>query len=254
MSDGEPVRVDCHVKVLNDRVVEYARQAGIEVLVYAPHFTRLPEIREQAWAYSTEAVQVFPAREVFTGSWRDRKHVLAIGLEEAVPDFITLEAAMEEFERQGAAVLAPHPEFLNVSLTGDDLRRYREIIDAVEIFNPKHLPVHNRRAKRLASELDLAPFTSSYAHLPSSVGVSHVAFERPIETEADLVEALREDAPRRIVYDNGFRRVRTTTAELGHLLYENTWEKIDRLLLSGTEPTHPDHIFYEGRFDDVSVY
>jgi hypothetical protein len=36
--------------------------------------------------------------------------------------------------------------------------------------------------------------------------------------------------------------------------YENSWEKVDRLFLSGTEPTHPGHIAYGGRFDDVAVY
>jgi len=38
------------------------------------------------------------------------------------------------------------------------------------------------------------------------------------------------------------------------LFYENAWRKTDRVLLSGTEPTHPRHIAYDGRFDDVAVY
>jgi len=254
VSVGERTRVDCHVKVLNDRVIERARRAGIDVLVYAPHFVRLPDIRRRAAAYSTDAVTVVPAREVFTGSWRDRKHVLAIGLEDPVPDFITLEGAMAELERQNAAVLAPHPEFVSVSLTEDDLRTYADTIDAIEIFNPKHLPTHNRRARALARDLGVAPFTSSYAHLPSSVGVAAVEFAEEIDSVSSLTAAIRDDAPRRVTYNNGFRRWKTTAAELAHLGYENTWQKIDRLLLSGTEPTHPDHIFYDGRFDDVSVY
>jgi predicted metal-dependent phosphoesterase TrpH len=254
VSDGVEVRIDCHVKVLNDTVVERARRAGLDAIVYAPHFTRLPAIREQAAAYSSDDLLVIPAREVFTGSWRGRKHVLAIGLEEPVPDFIPLEVAMAEFDRQGAAVLAPHPEFATVSLTETDLRTYAETIDAIEIFNPKHLPSHNRRARELAEELSYPPFTSSYAHLPSSVGVAYTAFETPIDSEADLVAALEDGVARRVVYDNGARRLRTSVGELAHLCYENTWEKVDRLFLSGTEPTHPSHIAYNGRFDDVSVY
>lgn len=256
MSDGiaAEARVDCHVKVLNDAVVEQARAAGLDAIVYAPHFTRLPDIRRQAASYSSDELLVIPAREVFTGSWRNRKHVLAIGLEEPVPDFIPLEAAMDEFERQEAAVLAPHPEFANVSLTEGDLQQYRNDIEAVEIFNPKHLPTHNERARGIAERLGYPPFASSYAHLPRSVGVAHTAFERAIETEADLVAALKDGVARRVVYDNGCKRWRTTARELAHLAYENTWEKVDRLFLSGTEPTHPHHIAYDGRFDDVSVY
>jgi hypothetical protein len=59
---------------------------------------------------------------------------------------------------------------------------------------------------------------------------------------------------RRVVYDNGLKRARASTLELGHLIYENSWKKADRLFLSATEPTHPDHIAYDGAFDDVSVY
>ncbi|MDS0477724.1 PHP-associated domain-containing protein [Natrinema sp. 1APR25-10V2] len=247
-------RVDCHVKVLDETVVERAKRAGLDAIVYAPHFTRLPEIRERAASYSDEDLLVIPAREVFTGSWRKRRHVLALGLEEPVPDFIPLEAAMAEFERQDAAVLVPHPTFANVSFADSDIRTHADAIDAVEIFNPKHLPPHNRRARRLAETLSIPPFTSSYAHLPRTVGIAHTAFETAIEQEADLVDALREGVARRVVYSNGLGRWTTTATELAHLAYENTWEKIDRLFLSGTEPTHPQHIAYDGRFDDVAVY
>ncbi|ELY51202.1 PHP-associated domain-containing protein [Natronolimnohabitans innermongolicus] len=255
-SEGTAVktRIDCHVKVLDDRVVERAIDAGLDAIVYAPHFTRIPEIRREAADYSSESLTVIPAREVFAGSWRNRKHVLAIGLDEPVPDFIPLETAMAEFERQDAAVLVPHPEFATVSVDETDLRRYRDVVDAVEIFNPKHLPSHNRRARDLADALEVAPFTSSYAHLPRTIGVAHTVFDGGIEGEDDLVDALQANAARRVVYQNGRRRWSVTAGELAHLCYENTWKKADRLFLSGTEPTHPDHIAYDGRFDDVSVY
>lgn len=254
MTDGVTFQIDCHVKVLDDRVVERAKRAGLDAIVYAPHFTRLPEIRERAAAYSSEDLLVIPAREVFTGSWRNRKHVLALGLREPVPDFIPLEAAMAEFDRQDATVLVPHPEFANVSLTVADLRTYAETISAIEIHNPRHLPWDNRRARELADTLSIPPFTSSYAHVPRSVGVAYTAFEAGIESEADLLTAFEDGAARRIVYDTGLERWGTTAMELGHLVYENTWKKVDRLFLSGTEPTHPQHIAYDGRFDDVSVY
>lgn len=254
VSDGVESRVDCHVKVLDDAVVERATRAGLDVLVYAPHFTRVPDIRERAAAHSSEELLVVPAREVFTGPWYDRKHVLALGLEDPVPDFIPLEAAMAEFERQDAVVLAPHPEFATVGLTEADLRRYAETVDAVEVFNSKHLPPHNQRARELATELGLPPFTSSYAHLPRSVGVAHTAFDTAIESEDDFLAALEDGVARRIVHRNGWERWTTTASELAHLGYENTWKRVDRLFLSGIEPTHPDHIAYRGRFDDVAVY
>lgn len=246
--------VDCHVKVLDERVVGRAKARGLDVLVYAPHFTHLPEIRERADRFSDDDLLVVPGREVFTGSWRDRKHVLAVGLSEPVPDFVTFDAAMAAFERQDAAVLAPHPEFANVSLGEADLRRYRDAVDAVETYNPKHLARHNRRARELAAALDLPAFTSSYAHLRGTVGEAWTAFEASVESAADLVRALRDDVPRHVEHRPGLGHALRCRAEFAHLAWENSWEKVDRLVLSGAMPTHPRHPAYDGRFDDAAVY
>ncbi|MDG5776969.1 PHP-associated domain-containing protein [Haloarculaceae archaeon H-GB1-1] len=257
MSGGkvaEPARVDLHVKILDERVVDRAKRRGLDVLVYAPHFERLPRIQREARRYSDEELVVVPAREVFTGDWRSRRHVLAIGLDEPVPDFITLEAAMAEFERQGAAVLVPHPEFLNVSVDEQTMREFGDVVDAVETYNPKHWPHHNRRARAIAAETDTPAFTSSYAHLHSTVGEAWTEFDRRVEEAADLVAALRDGAPRRVRHRPGTGHRLRCALEFAHLGYENSWSKFDRLVLSGMEPTHPDQPAYDGRFDDVSCY
>ncbi|MFD1511978.1 PHP-associated domain-containing protein [Halomarina rubra] len=241
-----------HVKILDDRVVERAKDRGLDALVYAPHFVRLPNIAAKAEAFSDEELQVFPAREVFTGNWQRRKHVLALGLTDPVPDFITLEGAMAEFERQDAAVLAPHPEFLTVSLDERDIERFD--VDAVEVYNPKHLPRDNERAVRIARETGTPGFTSSYAHLLGTVGEAWTEFNEDVEDVAHLAELLRSRAPRQVYHREGVGHELRCAAEFAHLGLENTWGKIDRVLLSATEPTHPGHIAYDGRFDDVRVY
>lgn len=246
--------VDLHVKVISDRVVERAKRRGFDALVYAPHFTPLPEIERRAARYSDAELTVIPAREVFTGRWTNRKHVLALDLDEPVPDYISLAGAMDELARQDAIVLVPHPDFATVSLGPDEIRRYRDRIDAVEVFNPKHLPPHNRRARALAAELDLPPYTSSYAHLTRSVGLSRTVFERSIDDERDLLQALRTGADRRIEHAESVRRWVGTATELAHLGWENTWKKGRRLLGPGIEPTHPSASLYDGRFDSVCVY
>jgi predicted metal-dependent phosphoesterase TrpH len=244
-------RVDCHVKVLDEQVVRRAKARDIDALVYAPHFTRLPDVRERAAQFSDDDLLVVPAREVFTGNWQRRKHVLALGLDDPVPDFITLADAMAEFERQDAAVLVPHPEFLTVSLDAGDLAAYRDQIDAIETYNPKHWPHHNRRARELAAEFDCPAFTSSYAHLHGTVGEAWTEFEASFDSTDELVEAIRAGAPRRVVHRSGWRHRLRCAAEFAHLGWENSYEKVDRIFLSGTEPTHPDHIAYDGRFESV---
>ncbi|MFC7081101.1 PHP-associated domain-containing protein [Halorussus caseinilyticus] len=251
MTAGESFRVDFHAKVLDERIVTRAKARGLDALVYAPHFTRLSDVRERAARFSDDDLLVVPGREVFTGDWRNRRHLLALGLDDPVPDFITLDDAMDEFDRQDAAILAPHPEFLNVSVSAGDLAAYRDRIDAVEVYNPKHWSHHNRRARELADEFDLPGFTSSYAHLAGSVGEAWTEFDRTFDSADELVAALREGVPRRIVRRSGWDHDLRCAAEFAHLGWENSYEKIDRLFLSGMEPTHPDHIAYDDRFESV---
>lgn len=253
-NEGGAVRVDPHVKLLDERVVARAKRRGLDVLVYAPHFTRLPAIRERARRFSDDDLLVVPGREVFTGDWRDRKHLLAVGLSEPVPDFITLAGAIEELERQDAAVLVPHPDFLTVSLDRADLWTYHDAIDAVEVYDPKLRARDVDRARALARETGLAAFGSSYAHLRGSVGEVWTAFDRPIPDEAALVAAFREGADRRVFRRPGRDHRCRRRAEFAHLAYENTVKKLDRVILSGMESTHPRHPAYGGRFDGVACY
>ncbi|MFB6223274.1 MAG: PHP-associated domain-containing protein [Haloarcula sp.] len=250
----EGYAVDLHVKVLDEGVVERAKARDLDALVYAPHFTRLPEIRRQAESFSDEDLTVFPAREVFTGTWQQRRHVLAIGLEEPVPDFITFDGAMRELQRQGAAVLVPHPGFLNVSLGFDDIETYRESIDALEVYSPKQLPHHWERARSFAEETGHETFASSYAHITGTIGEAYVTFNETLDDVTDLRERLKNDAERTLFRQDGISHMWRRAMEWAHLGLENTWGKFDRLMLQGTEPTHPDHVAYESRFDDVKVY
>ncbi len=247
-------RVDTHVKVLDERVVARAKERGIDALVYAPHFTRLPTIRERAARYTDDDLTIVPGREVFTGDWGNRRHLLALGLSDPVPDYITFEGAMAEFDRQDAAVLVPHPAFATVSLTRPEITAHAARIDAVETYNTKLLPHQNARAQRIAADVDRPGFGSSYAHLPGTVGEAWTAFEADLPDADAVASAFRERRPRTVVHRGGISHRLRGLVEFAHIAYENTWVKADRLFLSGDEPTLPSNVAYEGRFDDVSVY
>lgn len=249
MTRGLGLRVDPHVKVLDQDVVARAKARDLDALVFAPHFTRLDAIRETAERYTDDDLLVLPAREVFTGTWRNRKHVLALDLESPVPDFIDLSAAFEEFARQDAVVLVPHPTFMTVSLNADDILEFRDAIHGIETYNTKHLPTHNRRARSLAARHRLPVYASSYAHLPGTVGEVWTSFEDVEPTERDIIQAFRAGTPRTVGRRTGAVHRLRCLAEFGHLFYENTLEKFDRVVLSGTEATHPRRPAYRDRFE-----
>lgn len=249
MTNGAGVRVDAHVKVLDDRVVARAKARGLDALVYAPHFTRLPEIERTAERYADEDLAVIPAREVFTGTWRNRRHVLALDLETPVPDFISLESAFETFADQDAVVLVPHPAFLTVSLDRDDIEIYRDAIHGVETYNPKHWGLHNRGAQAIAEATALPAFGSSYAHLRGTVGEAWTAFPAIDPTADAIIDAFRTGTPRSVEHRAGVGHRLRCAVEFAHLFYENSIAKFDRVVLSGTEPTHPSQAAYGGAFD-----
>lgn len=252
MTDGA-FRVDMHVKVLDDRIVERAKARGLDALVYAPHFTRFPAIKREATHYTDDDLLVVPAREVFTGTWRSRKHVLALGLSSGVPDFISLRGAMAEFDRQDAAVLVPHPGFATVSLDASNIRRYRDLVDAVEVYNLKLLGRQNRRATAIAQQTGLPSFGSSYAHLGGSVGEVWTEFDQSFGSASGIVAAIRRGAPRQVFHRSGVGPRLRRCAEIAHLFYENTISKA-ATFASGPTPTNPHHPAYDSRFDSVSMY
>lgn len=252
MTDQE-FRVDLHVKVLDEHVIDRAKARGLDALVYAPHFVRLPAIINRAEHFTDDDLLVVPGREIFTGSWVSRKHVLAVGLSKPIPDFITLSGAMAELDRQDAGVLVPHPEFATVSLEAEDIARYSAQLDGIEIYNPKHWPSHNNRALDIATKCDLPTFGSSYAHLRGSVGEVWTTFEEAFKTRDDLVNALVAGVPRTVDHKDGAIHRARCVAEFAHLFWENSVSKV-YLLSKGVKPTNPHHPAYEGRFDDVAVY
>jgi predicted metal-dependent phosphoesterase TrpH len=247
-------RVDLHVKIISDRVVDRAKAAGLDVLVYAPHFEHLSTIRERAAQFSDEELLVVPAREYFTGPWNDRKHVLAIDPDEPIPDFVPLAETMAELQGHDAAVLAPHPEFLTLSLSREDIATHADLLAAVEVYNPKHWPRDNRRARSIARESGLGTYISSYAHVPQTVGEAWVEFETDVASAGDLVDALDRGAPSRMYRRHGLVHELKCRAEFFHLAWENTWKKFERVVLADLEPTNPDHPDYDDRFADLSSY
>ena len=127
-------------------------------------------------------------------------------------------------------------------------------IDAVEAYNAKLFGRQNDRGRRIAEAFDLPTFGSSYAHLHGTVGTAWTEFEDDVRGEEALVTALKERRSRTVVRRRDPATRLRRLVEFAHLGYENSWGKLDRLLLSGMEATHPRHIAYDGRFDDVAVY
>jgi predicted metal-dependent phosphoesterase TrpH len=247
-------RVDCHIKTLSPSVIARAAARGVDAVVYAPHFTPLPEIEATAAAYHDAPVTVIPGREIFTGGWRSRRHILAVGMTEPVPDFIELEAALDALTDQGATVLVPHPGFATVSLGAAEVAAYADRLDAIEVENFKSRRRHNRRARAIAADSDLPTFGSSYAHLPASVGATVTVFEAALPDADAVISAIGGTGARRIETLDDAQSQLQGILEFSHLGWENTVQKLRRVGSPAPAATHPRAPLYCGEFDSASVY
>ncbi len=245
-------RVDPHVKVLGPSVRRRARRLGLDALGYAPHFTPWPDIVDTARTHSDETLTVIPGREIFAGSWTDRTHVLAYDLEEPIPDFLSLEETMRRLRLQRAAVVVPHPAYLSISMSPGQIRRYSDQIDAIEVYNPRLLPWHPKRARRIATELDKPMVASSYAHLPTSVGAAWSELDEPLTDIGGLSQALKDHSITAVETRHLVARSAVSALELGHLCWENTGKKLWRRLHTHRVPTHPSAPTYHQRATDGS--
>lgn len=251
---GDVTRVDLHVKVLDDEIVHRAKAAGLDVLVYAPHFTHLDDIRERARRYTDDELLVVPARECFADRWNRRRHVLVVDPSEPIPDFLTFEATMDELGRRDETILAPHPEFLTMSLSSEDIHEYRHHFTAVEVFCPKNWWFHTRRMEAIADDVGLPTYASSYTHLPSTIGEAWVEFDGRLESATELKAALADGGPSRLYRNDGIRHLVQRGLEFGHLFYENSWEKFDRVVLQNLEATNPYSQRYDERYAELVAY
>jgi predicted metal-dependent phosphoesterase TrpH len=254
MMTDDVTRVDMHVKILDETVVRRAKQAGLDALVYAPHFTHLSEVRARAERYTDEELLVVPARECFTGDWQERRHVLVVDPSEPIPDFLSFDATMGLLADRDETVLAPHPEFLTMSLSRGDIRSHRDVFDGVEVFCPKNWSFHTERMQTIAEEVALPAFASSYAHLPWTIGEVWVEFERPIEQSRDLTDAISAGEIARCSRRGGVEHLLKRRAEFCHLFKENTIDKVRRLAFEHPEQTNPNNGRYDDEYRDLSAY
>lgn len=245
-------RVDVQVTVLDERVAARATARGLDALVYAPPFTRLATVERRAARFDGGDLTVIPGREVVVGPPGARRRLLAVGLASPVPDFLTLNGAVSELDRQGAAILAISPGAAG-GLSRAEIDAHAPEIDAVQTYNASLSPRRNRAAGRIAAASGHPGFGASGARRRGTVGEAWTAFDRPIAGTADLVAAFREGAPRRTMRRRGLAHRARAAAEYGHRLYDRTWRRLERAYLSAMVPTHPDSVAYGGRFDEYKA-
>ncbi|MFC1823457.1 PHP domain-containing protein [Thermodesulfobacteriota bacterium] len=203
MGSGETI-IDLHVhtspaspcsSVSAGELIEEAKKIGLDGICLTDHnymwdATEIEKLREK------HDFLILRGNEITT----DQGDVLVFGFDKDVQGIIELKELRKEVLKTGGFMILAHPfrGFLTfgigqLGLTVEKAmkRPLFESLDAVEVLNSKVTEKENRFAEEVAKGLNLHVTGGSDAHALSEVGIYATRFSERIDSETDLIKALK---------------------------------------------------------------
>jgi len=120
--------------------------------------------------------------------------VLGIGIQEMVPLGLGLAETIDAIHEAGGLAIIPHPfsKLPNFPAIGDAIHSVAELIDGVEVTNPKE-HIDNTRARKVANNLNVAKVGGSDAHTIDDVGKG-VTVVPPVNSLDELLDFIESKA------------------------------------------------------------
>lgn len=187
------IDLHCHTLPLStcsaleaEALVRLARERGLDGVCLTEHDRAWPEDELEALRKRT-GFPVFSAVELTT----DLGHVLAFGLESPRSFSAIVREVHEAASRSGGILFLAHPARDGLlRVTHDTV----EFFASVEAINGSDTRLQNMAASGLAHGFRLPGIGGSDAHTAAEVGRAATRFHERIETQAELLEALRAGA------------------------------------------------------------
>jgi len=172
-----------------EMLLEQAQAVGLDALAVTDHDDIEASLRAADLAADYDLVGI-PGMEVTSADG----HVLAIGVESAVPPGLPFAETLSEIRDRGGIAVVPHPFQSSRSGVAPNVSREElASADAIEVYNSRLLTgLANRKAEKFA-RINALPMTAgSDAHIAEMVGqaVTRVgADERSVEGILDAIRA-----------------------------------------------------------------
>jgi len=118
-------------------------------------------------------------------------HILAIGIKECVPKNLSVPETIDKIHDLGGMAIAAHPYagFPRFSSLKDAAKKYR--FDAIEVINGGAHVSQNRKAYRVAKELDLPYTAGSDSHYWKDLGLIYNIIESSLSVPS-LLNAIKK--------------------------------------------------------------
>lgn len=118
-------------------------------------------------------------------------HILAIGINEQIPENLIASQTVDLIHEQGALAIASHPFSSKEKFPGLGDLVYDLDLDGIEISNPKK-HINNKLARRVAVSLEVSKVGGSDAHDLDSIGNGVTVLQDNIYSIDDLINQIRK--------------------------------------------------------------
>lgn len=173
-------------------LVAVAKELGLNGICLTEHdyLWDADRVRDLA---NNSGIVIFRGIEVST----DQGHLLVFGLKDYPQNLYCAEELGQAASEMGAVIVVAHPYRhtpRRVSWKKVGKRPAFRLAHEVEIYNGISSELDNELASRLCSHLGFRGVGGSDAHSISQVGLGVTIFDRPINSDEELVEALKARA------------------------------------------------------------
>jgi predicted metal-dependent phosphoesterase TrpH len=191
-------------------LIQEAKRIGLDAICFTDHNFVWDPGRVKALQEEHQFL-IFRGNEITT----NQGDMLVFGLDEDIKGIISVESLRQKVMAANGFMIAAHPfrGFLTFDAAHLGMTPQKAMqnplfkqVDALEVLNGKVTPRENQFAYQVAKGLNLPATGGSDAHEVFEVGQYATRFSRPIQNEAELVEALKSDTYLAVAYrkEKGF--------------------------------------------------
>jgi predicted metal-dependent phosphoesterase TrpH len=186
---------DSFIKI--SEIVKTAKTMGLNGICITDHDNN--RVKEYAVQYGKKHdFKIFVGAEILT----HEGDILVFGLDDIPTEKLYAQELIDLVNSKGGVTIAAHPFRENNRGCGKYLKELRGLT-AIETFNGSTKAYNNLYAFASAMELNLAATAASDCHTPETIGRYCTKFLDNIETEKDLIDAIKGKRVVPAVYRDG---------------------------------------------------
>lgn len=169
------------------QMIKFAMKNGLNALAITDHDSMKGSLIGMEYAKSLKDFVLIPGSEVSSLGG----HILALGIRENVQKGLSVQETIDRIHQLGGIAIAPHPYsgFPRTSSLKDSIKKYR--FDVVEVLNGGTRMRDNRKAYRVAKEMNYPMSGGSDAHYWKDIGAIYNVVDCDLSVD-DILESLKK--------------------------------------------------------------